>query len=117
SPPHFASKVSYSAAPQTFAECSRSASCCCAASALLFGSKPRRDFFWILNTPSSQPRPLAVSCRSTLGRRPFLVPENSESPRVILSPLLKMGARFRQLKKNVYICTFNKVNPLEKQNQ
>ena len=24
-PPHFASKVSYSAAPQTFAECSRSA--------------------------------------------------------------------------------------------
>ena len=30
-PPHFASKVSYSAAPQTFAECSRSASCCSAA--------------------------------------------------------------------------------------
>ena len=26
-PPHFASKVSYSASPQTFAECSRSASC------------------------------------------------------------------------------------------
>ena len=31
SPPHFASKVSYSAAPQTFAECSRGASCCSAA--------------------------------------------------------------------------------------
>ena len=27
-PPHFASKVSYSASPQTFAECSGSASCC-----------------------------------------------------------------------------------------
>uniref|UniRef100_UPI00402526A0 hypothetical protein n=1 Tax=Alloprevotella sp. TaxID=1872471 RepID=UPI00402526A0 len=27
-PPHFASKVSYSASPQTFAECLRSASCC-----------------------------------------------------------------------------------------
>ena len=39
-PPHFASKVSYSASPQTFAECSRSASCRCTASALLFGSKP-----------------------------------------------------------------------------
>ena len=30
-PPHFASKVSYSASPQTFTECSRSASCCAAA--------------------------------------------------------------------------------------
>ena len=29
--PHFASKVSYSASPQTFAECSRSAPCCDAA--------------------------------------------------------------------------------------
>ena len=41
-PPHFASKVSYSASPQTFAECSRSASCCYAA--MLFGSKPRRYY-------------------------------------------------------------------------
>ena len=40
--PHFASKVSYSAAPQTFAEYSRSASCCYVATP--FGSKPRRDF-------------------------------------------------------------------------
>ena len=32
--PHFASKVSYSAAPQTFAECSRSASCCYVATLL-----------------------------------------------------------------------------------
>jgi len=35
----FASKVSYSASPQTFAECSRSASCCYAATAMLFGQK------------------------------------------------------------------------------
>ena len=41
-PPHFASKVSYSASPQTFAECLHSASCCYAA--MLFGSKPRRVF-------------------------------------------------------------------------
>ena len=38
-PPHFASKVSYSASPQTLAECSRSASCCYATT-----------FVWILNT-------------------------------------------------------------------
>ena len=43
-PPHFASKVSYSASPQASAEYSRSASCRCTASALLFGSKPHRDF-------------------------------------------------------------------------
>jgi hypothetical protein len=43
-PPHFASKVSYSASPQTFAKCSRSASCCSAATAMLFDSKPRKDF-------------------------------------------------------------------------
>ena len=40
--PHFASKVSYSAAPQTFAEYSRNASCCYVAT--LFGKEPRRDF-------------------------------------------------------------------------
>ena len=41
-PPHFARKVSYSASPQTFTECSRSTSCCYAA--MLFGSKPRRYY-------------------------------------------------------------------------
>ena len=35
-PPHFASKVSYSASPQTFAECSRSASCCYVATFFLY---------------------------------------------------------------------------------
>ena len=38
-PLHFASKVSYSASPQTFAKCPRSASCCYATT-----------FVWILNT-------------------------------------------------------------------
>ena len=49
-PPHFASKVSYSASPQAFAECSRSASCRCTASAMLLGQKPCRVFSWILNS-------------------------------------------------------------------
>ena len=40
-PPHFASKVSYSASPQTFAECSRSAPCSDATFAMLFASKLR----------------------------------------------------------------------------
>ena len=48
-PPHFASKVSYSASPQTFAECSRSAAYCYAATAMLFGQKSCR-IFCILNT-------------------------------------------------------------------
>ena len=43
-PPHFASKVSYSASPQSFVECSRYGSCCSGATAMLFGSKPHRDF-------------------------------------------------------------------------
>ena len=51
-PPHFASKVSYSAAPQTFAECLHSASCCYAA--MLFGSKPRRVFWGDLEPPTRQ---------------------------------------------------------------
>jgi len=38
-PPHFASKVSYSASPQTFVECSRNT-----ATTMLFSQKPRRDF-------------------------------------------------------------------------
>ena len=43
-PPHFASKVSYSAWPQGFAKCPRSAPCSGAATAILFGQKLRRDF-------------------------------------------------------------------------
>ncbi|MBD9036545.1 MAG: hypothetical protein EGR33_09085 [Prevotella sp.] len=46
-PPHFASKVSYSASPQTFAECSRDAPCS-AATAMLFGNTAQR-FFYIFN--------------------------------------------------------------------
>ena len=43
-PPHFASKVSYSASPQTFTECSRSAACCYVAIAMLFGQN-RAEMF------------------------------------------------------------------------
>ena len=54
-PPHFASKVSYSASPQTSAKCPRGAPCSDAAFAMLFGSKPRRIFLSsehpILSTP------------------------------------------------------------------
>ena len=44
-PPHFASKVSYSASPQASAKCPCGAPFSDAAFAMLFGSKPRRDFF------------------------------------------------------------------------
>jgi len=43
-PPHFASKVSYSASPQASAKCPRDAPFSDAATAMLFASKPRRDF-------------------------------------------------------------------------
>ena len=54
-PPHFASKVSYSASPQAFAACSRSAPCSGAATAILFGQKLRREFSLIL-PPTLQKR-------------------------------------------------------------
>ena len=43
-PPHFASKVSYSASPQSFAKYPRGAPFSCAATAMLFGQKSCRDF-------------------------------------------------------------------------
>jgi hypothetical protein len=43
-PPHFASKVSYSASPQASAKCPRGASCSYVVPAMLFGSKSHRDF-------------------------------------------------------------------------
>ena len=43
-PPHFASKVSYSASPQSFATCTRSAACCYVAIAMLFGQN-RAEMF------------------------------------------------------------------------
>ena len=50
-PPHFASKVSYSASPQAFAKCSRDAPCSDAALACyLLKNEPK--FFWSLNTLS-----------------------------------------------------------------
>ena len=49
-PPHFASKVSYSASPQASAKCSRDAPCSDAALACyLLKNEPK--FSWILNTP------------------------------------------------------------------
>ena len=54
-PPHFASKVSYSASPQTFAACSRSTPCSGAATAILFGKKLRREFSGFL-PPTLQKR-------------------------------------------------------------
>ncbi len=40
-PPHFASKVSYSASPQSFAKCPHIAPFSYVAPAMLFGKKPR----------------------------------------------------------------------------
>ena len=54
--PHFASKVNYSASPQTFAKCSRSASCCYAATAMLFGQK-RVKIFLEFEHPTYLPSP------------------------------------------------------------
>ena len=65
-PPHFARKVSYSASPQTFTECSRSTSCCYAA--LLFGPKPRRDFLDFEN-PKVMRRPAVPILFSERGTR------------------------------------------------
>ena len=48
-PPHFASKVSYSASPQASAKCSRDAPCSDAALACYL-LKNELKFSWILNT-------------------------------------------------------------------
>ena len=50
-PPHFASKVSYSASPQTSAKCPRRAPCSDAAFAMLFGKK-RAEIFLDFEHPS-----------------------------------------------------------------
>ena len=49
-PPHFASKVSYSASPQTSVKCLRGAPCSGVAF-ICYLTKNRADLFWILNTP------------------------------------------------------------------
>ena len=53
-PPHFASKVSYSASPQTFAECSRSAFCCSAAPPYYLPPKNRAEIFLNFERPTFQ---------------------------------------------------------------
>ena len=59
SPPHFASKVSYSASPQASAKCPRGAPCSDATLAMLFALKTAQIFFWILNT---QPNAASTPC-------------------------------------------------------
>uniref|UniRef100_UPI003FF03A7C hypothetical protein n=1 Tax=Alloprevotella sp. TaxID=1872471 RepID=UPI003FF03A7C len=44
-PPHFASKVSYSASPQTSAKCPRGAPCCDAATVTCCLTKTAQRFF------------------------------------------------------------------------
>ena len=58
-PPHFASKVSYSASPQASAKCLRDAPCSDATLAMLFALKTAQIFFWILNT---QPNAASTPC-------------------------------------------------------
>ena len=53
-PPHFASKVSYSASPQTFAECSHSAFCCSAAPPYYLPPKNRAEIFLNFERPTFQ---------------------------------------------------------------
>ena len=47
-PPHFASKVSYSASPQASAKCPRGSPCSYIVPAMLFALKTAQRFFWIL---------------------------------------------------------------------
>ena len=66
-PPHFASKVSYSASPQASAKCPRGAPCCDATLAMLFALKTAQIFFWILNTqPNAASTPCPVQCHPLL---------------------------------------------------
>ena len=77
-PPHFASKVSYSASPQASAKCPRGAPCCDATLAMLFALKTAQIFFWILNTqPNAASTPCPVQCHPLLANsqvyQPFLL--------------------------------------------
>ena len=69
SPPHFASKVSYSASPQASAKCPRGAPCSDATLAMLFALKTVQIFFWILNTlPNAASTPCPVQGRPHLSK-------------------------------------------------
>ena len=72
-PPHFASKVSYSASPQTFAECSRDTACSYAATTYLSFSKER------FPPLRKQSHLLAAASSITLGRE-----QRYRRPRVAL---------------------------------
>ncbi len=57
-PPHFASKVSYSASPQASAKCPRGAPCSYVVPAMLFGSKIAQRFFLVFEHPTFQGAPV-----------------------------------------------------------
>ena len=57
-PPHFASKVSYSASPQASAKCPRGAPCSYVVPAMLFGSKIAQRFFLGFERPTFQGAPV-----------------------------------------------------------
>ena len=67
-PPHFASKVSYSASPQTSAKYPRGAPCSDSIPVMRFGQKPRRLVFEFKH-PTLNPKPpfLALSLSANLG--------------------------------------------------
>ena len=68
-PPHFASKVSYSASPQASAKCPRGAPCSDATLAMLFVLKTAQIFFWILNIqPNAASTPCPVQGRPHLSK-------------------------------------------------
>ena len=68
-PPHFASKVSYSASPQASAKCPRGAPCSDATLAMLFALKTAQIFFWILNTqPNAASTPCPIQGRPHLSK-------------------------------------------------
>ena len=68
SPPHFASKVSYSASPQTSAKCLRGATCSDSIPVMRFGQKPRRLVFEFKRPPLTPKPPfLALSLSANLG--------------------------------------------------
>ena len=74
-PPHFASKVSYSASPQASAKCPRGAPCSDATLAMLFALKTAQIFFWILNTqPNAASTPCPVQCHPSLPTSKYTQP-------------------------------------------
>ena len=93
-PPHFASKVSYSASPQASAKCSRDAPCSDAALACyLLKNEPK--FSWILNTlPRTLPCSGLVGLSARAGPQTRLFPHKLHQLNIsILNTLRGAGRR------------------------